>query len=637
MPKLPNVLSLSNLKKVLPPLVVILVMAVNFSFGIYHLSKQAVVDEPLWIFERIQKYWKNVGELDWKGTNISDKPGITVALISGMGLIKENPKKYDKKSKHYDSSKNIENLNFALRFPIFIFTVLMIPAFYFLTRKLLGHLTASLATIFIGLSPILLGISRIINPDSLLWIFMPLALLAYLNYLKQNNPNYMYLAGILFGLSLLTKYVSNIFLVFFLAIIFFEFVFNPEKSKFSVHDLKKSLLNLGKIIAISLATFTVLFPAVWVKPQKILEATILSQAFESTWHYFAILIIVILVDLFLIKGRIISTIVNFFRKYSHFIGRTISLIFLVSIVFTILNTYTDMRIFDFEKILASPKSSFAFSNFFGLFFANFYSLIFGISPFLLVALLAATVFLFKKDFLLGLSGRIVLYLIIFILLYYIGSAANNVAGTVRYQIALYPLALLISAIGIAHIILHIKNSKRRNLTKPALVFSMLILFITLLSTKPHYFSYASELLPQKYVLNLKDMGDGSYEAAEYINSLENPEKLSIWSDKRGICAFLKGECTATLDFKRYTEENRKFDYYVVSKGRKVRTSRFIERRFLCNPKYLIRFDWLYPFENPDKQFNLAGRESNFVKIISADKIDISYSQDKNKSSCSDNK
>jgi len=464
---------------------------------------------------------------------------------------------------------------------------------------------------------------------------MPLALIAYLNYLNQNNPRYMYLAGILLGFSLLTKYVSNIFLVFFLAILFFEFVFNPEKSKFSVHDLKKSLLDLGKIIAISLATFTVLFPAVWVKPQKILEATILSQAFASTWHYFAILIILILADLFLIKGRIISTIVNFVRKYSQFIGKIIAFIFLASIVFTLLNTYTDMKIFGFEEILASPKSSFAFSNFFGLFFASFYSLIFGISPFILVALLTATVFLFKKDFLLGLSGRVVLYFIIFILLYYVGSAANNVAGTVRYQIALYPLALIISAIGIAHIILHIKNRKKRDVANPALIFSILILFITLLSAKPHYFSYASELLPQKYVLNLKDMGDGSYEAAEYINSLKNPEELSIWSDKRGICAFLKGKCTATLDFKRYTEENRKFDYYVVSKGREVRTSRFIERRVLCNPKYLIRFDWLYPFENPDKQFNLAGRESNFVKVISSKKIDISYTQDKSISSCSD--
>jgi hypothetical protein len=73
------------------------------------------------------------------------------------------------------------------------------------------------------------------------------------------------------------------------------------------------------------------------------------------------------------------------------------------------------------------------------------------------------------------------------------------------------LLLIISAIGIYQF-------TKLFPTKKYLVslFALIILLIgtlTLLANKPFYLGYASSLLPNKYFVDTKDMGDGSYEAA----------------------------------------------------------------------------------------------------------------------------
>lgn len=606
--------------------IIFLVMILNFGFGIYHLAKQAVVDEPLWTFDRIPRYWKNISELDWKGTNISDKPGITVALFSGIGLLKENPKEYEFihwKGDIYISDKNIEKMNFALRFPIFLFSVLMLPAFYFLIERLLGKNTALFSIIFIGLSSILLGISRIINPDSLIWIFLSFSVLSYLNFIKNRNKWLLFLTGILFGLALLTKYISNILFIYFLGVIFLDYVYNQEKMGDFRKYIKNSLLDLAKIAIIALAFFSALFPAVWIKPKKLLTATIFSEAFSSSWPYFAGVIVLVLLDYFIFKSKGLGKILSFLKDRKHLLTRLILMTFLVFILATMINVYSGMRFFDFEQILASPKSSSSFSSAPGVLLANFYSLIFGLHPMILFFIILAVIFALIKKYRDNQTRKAAMLILIFIFLYYAGSIFNNVALTVRYQISLYPFALILAAIG-ANYILELLSKKyaKEKLILAGQLLMIIILTITLYQIKPFYFSYASDLFPQSYVLNLKDMGDGSYEAAEYLNALPDAKNLSIWTDKRGVCVFFKGHCTSTLDFKRYISEGIKFDYYVVSKGREARTTKLVNQKIGYNSPYIIRFDKLYQLKNINHQINLAGRMENYIKIIKADRIDI---------------
>ena len=462
---------------------------------------------------------------------------------------------------------------------------------------------------------------------------MPLTILSYFNYIKSKDKRYIYSTGILLGLSLLTKYVSNILIIFFLGLIFLDYFLNNKKIGDASQYVKRSLLDLGKIVIIALVTFTILFPAVWVKPEKLLDATLLSEAFESTWQYFVGLIVLLVADLLILKSKIFERLLSLLVKARRIIGIAIASLFIASIVITIVNVYAKMPWFNFESIVASPKSAYNSNGFLAVFLSGFYSSTFGISIVVVIAILIAAFYIFKKDAFSKISNQVVFCFIIFIMLYYLGSTVNDVATTVRYQIALFPLYFIIAATGISFVISFlIKKYKKDNL----IIYTLLILIsLTLITTlykiKPFYFSYASNLLPPQYVLNLKDMGDGNYEAAEYLNILEGAENLYVWTDKRGVCYFFRGHCTSTLDYKRYiTSGENNFDYFIATTGKRAQNTRQVLSKMAMKPDYLIRFDKLYTFENPDLQINLGGRESNFVKVIKSDKIDVSYSNKPNK-------
>ncbi|MFZ3032176.1 MAG: glycosyltransferase family 39 protein, partial [Candidatus Moraniibacteriota bacterium] len=239
-------------------LLVIFTTALFFSFGAYRLTEYAAVDEPLWFDGRINKYWKNIGEHDWKGTNISDKPGITVALASGPGLFFKSTKDYTTKhiSGEVISLKNdVESFYLAYRLPLLIVITLFLPLFYFFLERLLGRRSALMSYILVATSPILIGMSKIINPDALLWLFTPLSLLSYLIFLRRHSFRYLIFSGIFLGLALLTKYVSNIVFVFFLGLIFLEYLYHPKSAavSFALY-LKKSLKYLALLTFTALST-----------------------------------------------------------------------------------------------------------------------------------------------------------------------------------------------------------------------------------------------------------------------------------------------------------------------------------------------------------------------------------------------
>ena len=122
------------------------------------------------------------------------------------------------------------------------------------------------------------------------------------------------------------------------------------------------------------------------------------------------------------------------------------------------------------------------------------------------------------------------------------------------------------------------------------------------------------------------MGDGSYQAAQYLNTLPNASEKRVWTDKNGVCVFFVGKCHSSLDFKQYLQAEYVFDYYVVSKGREARTTNTVFARLQYNPDYLIRFDKLYSFDNPNLLILPGGRENNYIKIISGDRIDTRHVQ-----------
>jgi hypothetical protein len=600
-------------QNILAPAVLLLVLATNIFFGLSHLSEFAAVDEPLWTQNRIIKFWSNIKDREFYKTMISDKPGITVAIISGIGLNWVNPKEYkdtEQDGVGIENFKDVREMNFAMRLPIFLFNCLMLILFYVFLKKLFGNQVSLFSVILIGLSPILLGISTIINPDSLLWTFVPLSIICFLIYLRNEENKYLYLSGFFLGLAILTKYVANILYVYFFGLLFLEYVFRKSSETDFYTYFKKAFADYLIMVFISLFTFFLFLPAAWVKISNVFSGTILSPAFIQIWKVSVSVMLVIAVDTFFWKNHILSVPLKYISKYKAAIIYAVSLIFIVATSITVFNTWFGMKLFDIELILASPKTSHTAHNMLGLFLTNFYSLLFGISPIAFLALIYATASNFFKRKINN-DVACVSYFLFFIMLYYAASTASFVSATVRYQIVLYPIALILAAIGFNEIINKFNFRK-----KIFFACGVVILFISSLYSlnfiKPFYFGYASDLLPSKYVLNLKDMGDGSYEAAEYLNQKDNAKNLNIWSDKRGVCAFFIGNCMSGF----YFDENQKIDYFVVSSGRETRTSKMTVSRI--NLRYKV--GELYAIEDCEFKLEIGGRPNNYVKIIRAEAL-----------------
>ncbi len=595
------------------------VIATNLSFGLPRLAHFSAVDEPYWFYGRITKFWNAVAAHKWKSTSVNDKPGITVAIISGAGLLKVSPMDFKDirgNQKTIEQAQDIMKSNFWLRLPIFLVSLFSLLVFFTLLRRLFNEDIALLSTVFIGLSPIILGMSLIVNPDSLLWIFLPLSLVSYLIFQKQKQKTYLYLTGISLGLALLTKYVANVLYVYLFGLVFLEYVFNNTSEKHPLLYLKKTLTEYGIIILTSMVVFFILYPATWVSPSLLLKGTFLSKAFVSTWPLFAGIVFFILVDFFLLKGKVITKINTFLSRYKVLIVQATTVLILACIVFVLLNTYLGMKWTDFEATLASPKAGtdvkLTFSRFTDDFFADFYALIFGLTPLVFIFFTIALINNVRKITALTREQIIVFYFSLFILLYYIASTVNHVGATVRYQIILYPLASIIAAIG-AYQVLSAERVKKYVSPMLAAAIFIIISFISLYQVRPFFFSYASSFLPSQYILNLKDMGDGSFEAAQYLNSLPNAEALSVWSDKGAACETFVGDCTVGLTAKRWRGHH--FDYFITSTGRQ---SRSMKMSGYINS--IVDMQKMYSSDLYDFKINLDNRPDNFVKVIRSEEV-----------------
>jgi hypothetical protein len=294
---------------------------------------------------------------------------------------------------------------------------------------------------------------------------------------------------------------------------------------------------------------------------------------------------------------------------------TLTSAFLLCVVFVFANVFMGMRWYDFEAIISSPKSAYSTGGYDGLFFANFFPLIFTITPLTFFSLLLAMYWsIFKKNISSRTSSTI-FSLTLFIFLYYVATTANKVAAMNRYQIIIFPLAIILGGIGLGIAYSNIPQ-KKYPWKRLAFLAAFILAAGSVYFSRPFYISYDSPLLPNKYYTDLKDMGTGSYEAAQFINSLPNAEELQVWTDKKGVCPFLKAKCYSGFNYPKLRDAN--LDYAIVSAGRTARTKKMINP--LSTKAGLIRFDTLYDRDDENVAYKLEinGRPRNFIKVIKLD-------------------
>ncbi|MDQ1284067.1 MAG: 2 protein [Patescibacteria group bacterium] len=605
-----------------------IIIASSFFFGFSRLKDFSGVDEPYWFYDRVPKFWNAVADGKWKSTHLCDKPGIGTAIVSGAGLpfIKDDPRDFEKlryREKTPEQVEQIRQMYFFLRLPMFLFTLLSLPFFYFLIKKLSGESAARFSAIFMGLSPVLLGISLIINTDSVLWILTALSTLNLFVFFKTGEKKYLILSGVLLGFSVISKFVANVLFVYFFLLFLLEYIFYAHNSTDIKKYLKQASVNYLTLFSVALLTAFIFFPAAWVKFSLLMKYTLAHEVFSSTWPLYAAVVAILGLDVLALKGYFSQKTFGFFVKYKNSLAKIIGAIFVLLTLLVFLHVYAGANIFDIQGLIASPKGigeGNILVKYSGAVTADLYSFLFSISPLVLLSLLLSVFYVLKnKD--LNRDLITVVYIIIFALMFYLGSAINEVTTTVRYQIMVYPLAFMAAAIGLKHFFESEKVAKILPLWS-GYVFSIIVLISSLYFIKPHFLAYASEILPKDNVVNLKGMGEGSLEAAYYLNSLPGAGEMTIWSDKGAVCEAFVGRCF--IDFKRKTFSENDIKYFVVSTDRKSRTVKLSQgikivdeekKRAKESIEDFVNFENLYAEENPKFEVIIGGREVNFVKVI----------------------
>lgn len=620
-------------------LIFISIASSSLYFGLPRLKNFSGVDEPYWSYERVPNFWKAIRTMKWEKTNICDKPGIPLAIISGAGLpfVDGNPKDLTKlryKTRTLEQRQQITDLYFYLRLPIFLFTLIMLPILYFLMQKLLGTETARFAIIFIGLSPILLGISLIINSDAMLWIFTSLSILSLFVFLKNNQQKYLFLSGFFLGLSVITKYVANILFIYFFLLFFLEYVFSAHQKINVAKYLKSALISYLILSVTAIATAFIFFPATWINLSVLMSATFGNVVFTSTRPIIIGIMLLLAMDILILKTKFSVFLFNFLIKYKRGLIKVTCIIFLIFIAVIFLHIFFKVNIFDIQGMISSPKGigqdmdtkdpkldtlvtaskGIGLLNisqeYIGALLADFYSLIFSISPIILLFTLLTVINIVRKKEL-DRNSITAVYIIIFILIFYLGSTINNVITTVRYQIMIYPLAFVLAAIGISEL-LKIEWFRKYLKLPIAFILLIIILITSLFLIKPNYLDYSSEILPNNFLVNFKGMGEGSYEATTYLNNLPSASNMIIWSDKETVCERFAGLCYT--DFKPKTQQ-KNIDYFVVSTDRKLLTLKLFN--FTGSPFDLTR---AYGNEHPAFEVLIGNNPNNFVKVIKSSDI-----------------
>ena len=447
-----------------PFLFLLLGLVAYFSFGLSQITKYSTADEHFWLpnygSERVQAYWRAIAEGDWEDTRINDKPGVSIALVSGIAIpltqnaIHTQIPFDDGTVKRFNPSAT-ETINFFFRFPLLLFNGLFVFYFFWILKKILRNEWVVLwACLFILLSPVILGISQIVNPDTLFWSFGAATMLTFYAYLQTRSWRFVWLATLFFGFTLLSKYVGIIFFPFFFVMILIRFLFSrrdalPCVSTTEIAErIKKDLLAYAVVMFGGVLLFALLMPAAIVDPKVLWESTI---GFPGMLPIFIALLLfgaLLLADAILLKSRTLSLVLSFLAPKKVILEKVVYAILFCAVMFTLLNWMSRNSLVDLSGISFDEKTKASFTTdnpYLARFVAEWVPLVFALTPLTLLFL----VFSWAQAFFGALQKRALVFtLSVFFLVFYAAVLEQGLLVTVRYSILLFPLAAILAALSI---------------------------------------------------------------------------------------------------------------------------------------------------------------------------------------------
>lgn len=589
------------------------VIFLYFFFGIQHIGKFVTADEHYWVYERIPQYWNAIEQGKWQKTFINDKPGVTLALVSGIALFSE-PHPENHFYENYDRTlvydvSHTKALYSAFRLPILFVNALLLIYLFWIISRLTNKFIALWTIVFAALSPILLGISQIINPDALLWSFCAAALLSYYAFLKFKEYKFL-LATIFFtGFALLTKYIAVILLPFYLALIVFQFFANSDtKKKEIIFVLKKDIL-YWIIISIGSATlFCIFLPAIFFDSKYINTFLITVPDKKQLAIIGGSIMMLLFIDTFLMSNKLFFLI----KKtvfHTEMQIRFLSFFFLILFVGLIIirNFFPNWDIFTlipFDiKDLSNARYYTDIPNFFEAFLIEWNPVIFSLTPISLIGIVALFIIYTGKNK--KRHSFLVYSILFFFLAYTILLIYSNVLTTPRYSIMLYPFFAFLAALGFWYVTEKISWPYAKFAATAIILIASLA---SLIAISPFYFNYTNLFLPKSLLIS-DAWGYGGYEAAQHLNGLPKAENLTIWSDYYGVCEFFIGKCLTAYIF---DPQIIKPDYYVLTRRGQIRYMSRADRWERISGLTAYKY---YNASNTEWQLFIGNRPGNFVKVV----------------------
>jgi len=219
-------------------------------------------DEPTWI-ERSTNFVRAITKFELKDTRQfriteASHPGVTLMWAGGAGVILDRVA-----SSLFDYPSEVRL--FLIKLPLTIIGSLLLLLSFFGLSKIINKRAAFFTALFLALDVFFLGYSRLLHLDAILSMFMftsIIFLLLAVNKKEHINDYYLKISGILGGMAFLTKVPALSLIPIIPFIIFFINVsFNKQRILYTI----KLFL---RWIFVSVVTFIILWPAMWVTPKE---------------------------------------------------------------------------------------------------------------------------------------------------------------------------------------------------------------------------------------------------------------------------------------------------------------------------------------------------------------------------------
>ena len=493
------------------------IMTAAFFTRTFRLTQFLTADESKWLVNRIPRFFSDLLAFNWHNLLISDKPGITFSWIVEAGLVFT-----DKEGSGVLLGD--PGLLFWSRLPLVVANILLLVWLTYLVRRATKSEAAALIVLALtATNPTIMGMSAIVNPDSLSWFFPLAAVLIFVVYLRERYPWDLAQGALLFALGVLNKFNFLSVLPFLplVAVVYFVFDDRDDPGFFK--------LAAGVMVRLYLLSW---FVAIFIWPYLLLapQQYILHTIGRPIIRPFLVPIGLGLI-LFAFFGDSLARRLTPLKAVARRLALAgPALVSLALIALTIKMTPGLPSIAKTTMVEADLPSLLMNNYFYHFYSQTTVTIILYVLA--LIVLLAAGA---RREA--GGDGRLLSAVaLLFILGYLVGSAATDHITSARYQIPVFPAVGLFIADSFRHLAAGVKV-RQASLAAGAVALANLALVWPF---APYYLLHHNHFLPAGKVL-FEGWGLGGYEAAAYLNKKPNAGKMTVYASYSGFSYFFRGK------------------------------------------------------------------------------------------------